>query len=35
MDSPDPTALVGLPLMALTEMLGNEGVDPLTWPSST
>jgi len=35
MQSPDPTALVGLPLMALTEMLGNEGVDPLTWPSST
>ena len=35
MESPDPTALVGLPLMALTEMLGNEGVDPLTWPSST
>ena len=35
MDSPDPTALVGLPLMALTEMLGNEGVDPLTWPGST
>jgi septum formation protein len=31
MESPDPTALVGLPLMALTEMLGNEGVDVLTW----
>jgi len=31
MDSPDPTALVGLPLMALAEMLGNEGVDVLTW----
>jgi septum formation protein len=31
MDSPDPTALVGLPLMALTEMLANEGVDVLTW----
>lgn len=31
MDSADPTALVGLPLMALTEMLGNEGVDVLTW----
>ncbi len=29
MDSPDPTALIGLPLIALTEMLGNEGVDPL------
>ena len=32
MDSGDPTALVGLPLMALTEMLRNEGVDALTWP---
>ena len=32
MDSADPTALVGLPLMALTEMLSNEGVDVLTWP---
>ena len=31
MDSPDPTALIGLPLMALTEMLLNEGVDVLTW----
>ncbi len=31
MDSPDPTALIGLPLMALTEMLANEGVDVLTW----
>jgi septum formation protein len=29
MDSPDPTALIGLPLMALTEMLLNEGVDVL------
>lgn len=29
MDSPDPTALIGLPLIALTDMLGNEGVDPL------
>ena len=35
MDSPDPTALIGLPLMALTEMLLNEGVDVLTWPAST
>lgn len=33
MDSPDPTALIGLPLMALTEMLLNEGVDVLTWPA--
>lgn len=31
MESADPTALVGLPLMALTEMLMNEGVDVLTW----
>lgn len=31
MDSRDPTALIGLPLMALTEMLMNEGVDVLTW----
>ncbi|MFN3544918.1 MAG: Maf family nucleotide pyrophosphatase [Thiobacillus sp.] len=31
MESPDPTALVGLPLMALTEMLMNESVDVLTW----
>jgi septum formation protein len=30
MDSADPTALVGLPLMALTGMLANEGVDVLT-----
>ena len=30
MDSADPTALVGLPLMALTAMLANEGVDVLT-----
>lgn len=30
MDSPDPTALIGLPLMALTEMLLHEGVDVLT-----
>jgi septum formation protein len=29
MDSPDPTALIGLPLMTLTEMLMNEGVDVL------
>ncbi|MGO9446932.1 MAG: Maf family nucleotide pyrophosphatase [Thiobacillaceae bacterium] len=32
MDSADPTALIGLPLMALTEMLANEGVDVLSWP---
>lgn len=30
MDSPDPSALIGLPLMALTDMLSNEGVDVLT-----
>ena len=28
-DSPDPTALIGLPLMALTGMLMNEGIDVL------
>lgn len=28
-ETTDPNALVGLPLIALTEMLGNEGVDPL------
>ena len=33
MESPDPTALIGLPLMALTEMLAQEGVDVLTWPA--
>jgi septum formation protein len=27
--SDDPTALIGLPLIALTRMLRNEGVDPL------
>lgn len=31
MESPDPTALIGLPLMALTAMLLAEGVDVLTW----
>ena len=35
MDSPDPTALIGLPLMALTEMLLNEGVDVLTWSAGS
>ena len=33
-DSPDPTALIGLPLMALTEMLMNEGLDVLTWQAA-
>ena len=28
-DTSDPNALIGLPLIALTEMLVNEGVDPL------
>jgi len=28
-DTADPNALIGLPLIALTEMLGHEGVDPL------
>src|SRR4030066_341716 len=31
MDSPDPTALIGLPLMAVPEMRINEGIDVLTW----
>lgn len=31
MESPDPTALIGLPLMALTGMLAEEGLDVLTW----
>lgn len=31
MDSPDPTALIGLPLMALIGMLMDEGIDVLTW----
>jgi septum formation protein len=34
MESADPTALIGLPLMALTEMLANEGIDVLTWPAT-
>ena len=28
-ETTDPNALIGLPLIALTEMLANEGVDPL------
>ena len=28
-ETADPNALIGLPLIALTEMLGHEGVDPL------
>ena len=31
-ETEDPTALVGLPLIRLTEMLANEGLDVLTWP---
>lgn len=34
-DTPDPNALVGLPLIALIDMLCHEGVDPLLWPAST
>ncbi|MCX7674074.1 MAG: Maf family nucleotide pyrophosphatase [Thiobacillaceae bacterium] len=30
-DTEDPTALVGLPLIKLTEMLADEGLDVLTW----
>ena len=28
-ETSDPNALIGLPLIALTEMLANEGIDPL------
>jgi len=31
-ETEDPNALVGLPLIKLTEMLANEGLDVLTWP---
>ncbi len=31
-ETADPNALIGLPLIALTEMLANEGVDVLTAP---
>ncbi|WP_324780848.1 Maf family nucleotide pyrophosphatase [Thiobacillus sedimenti] len=34
MESTDPTALIGLPLMALTDMLMHEGVDVLTWQAA-
>lgn len=34
-ETEDPNALVGLPLIKLTEMLASEGLDVLTWPSST
>jgi septum formation protein len=30
----DPNTLIGLPLMALTRMLTNEGIDPLNQPTS-
>ncbi len=30
-ETEDPNALVGLPLIRLTEMLANEGLDVLTW----
>lgn len=30
----DPNTLVGLPLIALTRMLANEGIDPLDQPAS-
>lgn len=33
-EGPDPTALVGLPLIALTEMLSAWGLDPLSRPGS-
>ncbi len=31
LQSDDPNALIGLPLIALTQMLANEGLDVLTW----
>ncbi len=31
-ETEDPNALVGLPLIKLTEMLAREGLDVLTWP---
>jgi septum formation protein len=34
-ETEDPNALVGLPLIKLTEMLANEGLDVLTWQPST
>jgi septum formation protein len=34
-ETEDPNALVGLPLIKLTEMLAQEGLDVLTWPVST
>lgn len=34
-ETEDPNALVGLPLIKLTEMLANEGLDVLTWPASS
>ncbi len=33
-ESEDPNALVGLPLIRLTEMLANEGIDVLTYPEA-
>ncbi|TFH47019.1 MAG: septum formation inhibitor Maf, partial [Lysobacterales bacterium] len=32
MEGPDPSALVGLPLLSLTQMLASEGVDVLLQP---
>ena len=34
-ETEDPNALVGLPLIKLTEMLAREGLDVLTWQPST
>jgi septum formation protein len=33
-ETEDPNALVGLPLIALTEMMANEGMDVLTWDTA-
>lgn len=35
MDSSDPTAIIGLPLIALTAMLASFGMDPLLAPAET
>lgn len=34
-ETEDPTALVGLPLIKLTEMLAHFGLDVLTWPAAS
>jgi septum formation protein len=34
LEGDDPNTLTGLPLIALTQMLAKEGVDPLNQPTS-